>query len=71
MPQHPLLRSVCIDRSFYRLLTEALELSNTDVSHIPLHDQVIHFASVKSIDVPVHPDNVVHFKDVKINKNAK
>lgn len=39
--------------------------------YIPLHDQVIHFASVKSIDVPVHPDNVLHFKDVKINKNAK
>lgn len=39
--------------------------------YIPLHDQVIHFASVKSIDVPVHPDNTLHFKDVKINKNAK
>lgn len=42
-----------------------------DRFYIPLHDQVIHFASVKSIDVPVHPDNVLHFKDVKINKNAK
>ena len=39
--------------------------------YIPLHDQVIHFASIKSIDVPVHPDNVLHFKDVKFNKNAK
>lgn len=36
--------------------------------YIPLHDQVIHFASKKSIDVPVHPDNVLHFKDVKISK---
>ena len=39
--------------------------------YIPLHDQVIHFASTKAIDVPVHPDNTLHFKEVKINKNAK
>ena len=39
--------------------------------YIPIHDQVIHFASIKAIDVPVHPDNVLHFKDVKLNKNAK
>ena len=39
--------------------------------YIPIHDQVIHFASIKAIDVPVHPDNVLHFKDMKINKNAK
>lgn len=38
---------------------------------IPLHDQVIHFASVKAIDVPVHPDNVLHFRNVKFDKNAK
>ncbi|MDH1702327.1 ABC transporter substrate-binding protein [Comamonas terrigena] len=36
--------------------------------YIPLHDQVIHFASVKKINVPVHPDNVLHFKDVKFVK---
>jgi len=34
--------------------------------YIPLHDQVIHFASIKRIDVPVHPDNAVLFKDVKL-----
>lgn len=39
--------------------------------YIPLHDQVIHFASVKAIDVPVHPDNTLLFKEVKLNKNAK
>lgn len=39
--------------------------------YIPLHDQVIHFASIKAIDVPVHPDNTLHFKEVKLNKNAK
>ena len=42
-----------------------------DRFYIPLHDQVIHFASIKAINVPVHPDNVVHFKDMKLNKNAK
>ncbi len=35
--------------------------------YIPLHDQVIHFASIKRIDVPVHPDNAVQFKDVKFS----
>jgi len=35
--------------------------------YIPLHDQVIHFASSKRIDVPVHPDNAVQFKDVKFS----
>lgn len=39
--------------------------------YIPLHDQVIHFASTKAINVPVHPDNTLLFKNVKINKNAK
>ncbi|WP_280188382.1 ABC transporter substrate-binding protein [Delftia sp. PS-11] len=36
--------------------------------YIPLHDQVIHFASVQKINVPVHPDNVLHFKSVKFEK---
>ncbi|MEG1734925.1 MAG: ABC transporter substrate-binding protein, partial [Comamonas sp.] len=36
--------------------------------YIPLHDQVIHFASVKKINVPVHPDNTILFKDVKFVK---
>ena len=36
--------------------------------YIPIHDQVIHFASVKKINVPVHPDNAIHFKDVKFVK---
>ena len=36
--------------------------------YIPLHDQVIHFASARKINVPVHPDNAIHFKDVKFVK---
>lgn len=39
--------------------------------YIPLYDQVIHYASSRAINVPVHPDNVVHFKEVVIDKNAK
>ncbi|WP_370679959.1 ABC transporter substrate-binding protein [Comamonas sp. GB3 AK4-5] len=41
---------------------------NKERFYIPLHDQVIHFASVKKINVPVHPDNAIHFKDVKFVK---
>ena len=33
--------------------------------YIPLHDQVVHFASVRRLNIPVHPENEVHFKDVK------
>ena len=36
-----------------------------DRFYIPLHDQMVHFASVRRLDIPVHPENEVHFKDVK------
>ena len=36
--------------------------------YIALHDQVIHFASVPRLNVPVHPDNALHFKFVKFEK---
>ena len=36
--------------------------------YIPLHDQVIHFASIRRLNVPVHPENEPHFKDVKFEK---
>jgi len=29
---------------------------------------VIHFASVPRLNVPVHPDNALHFKFVKFEK---
>jgi len=33
--------------------------------YIPLHDQMVHFASIRRLDIPVHPENEVHFKEVK------
>jgi peptide/nickel transport system substrate-binding protein len=33
--------------------------------YIPLHDQMVHFASVRRLNIPIHPENEVHFKDVK------
>ena len=33
--------------------------------YIPLHDQMVHFASIRRLNIPVHPENEVHFKDVK------
>ena len=35
--------------------------------YIPLHDQMVHFASIRRLDIPVHPENEVHFKDVKFD----
>lgn len=32
--------------------------------YIALHDQLVHFASIQAIDVPVHPDNKLLFKEV-------
>jgi hypothetical protein len=34
-----------------RMLTEALQLSNDTVSHIPLHDQVIPWAMKKNVEL--------------------
>jgi peptide/nickel transport system substrate-binding protein len=50
-----------------RLLTEALELSNTDVSHIPLHNQVIPWAMKKNIDVVHRADNRLDWRLIKVN----
>ena len=33
--------------------------------YIPLHDQMVHFASIRRLNIPVHPENEVHFKEVK------
>jgi len=37
--------------------------------YIPLHDQVIHYASVKKLNVAVRPDNTVFFNRVKFEKD--
>ena len=39
------------------LLTEALQLSNDTVSHLPLHNQIIPWAMKKNVDVVHRADN--------------
>ena len=48
-----------------RMLTEALQLSNDTVSHIPLHDQVIPWAVKKNIELVHRADNRVDMRTVK------
>lgn len=50
-----------------RMLTEALQLSNDTVSHIPLYDQVIPWAMKKKVDLVHRADNRVDMRSVKIN----
>ena len=50
-----------------RMLTEALELQNTDVAHIPLHNQVIPWAMKKNIEVVHRADNRIDMRTVKVN----
>ncbi len=50
-----------------RLLTEALELSNADVSHLPLHNQIIPWAMKKSINVVHRADNRLDWRLITVN----
>ena len=50
-----------------RLLTEALQLQNDDVSHIPLHNQIIPWAMKKNIDVVHRADNRLDWRVIKVN----
>ena len=49
------------------LIEKALALSHQDVSHIPLHNQVIPWASKKNIDLVHRADNRIDMKLVKVN----
>ena len=49
------------------LLTKALALQNEDVSHIPLHNQIIPWAMKKNIDVVHRADNRLDWRLVKVN----
>ena len=49
------------------LIEKALELSHTDVSHIPLHNQIIPWAMKKNIDVVHRADNRIDWRLVKVN----
>ncbi|RZS46919.1 ABC transporter substrate-binding protein [Sphaerotilus mobilis] len=49
------------------LLTKALQLQADDVSHLPLHNQVIPWAMKKNIDVVHRADNRLDWRLVKVN----
>jgi peptide/nickel transport system substrate-binding protein len=50
-----------------RRLVEALQIAKDDVSHIPLHNQVIPWAMKKNIEVVHRPDNRIDWRLVKVN----
>jgi len=50
-----------------RMLTEALQLQNDTVAHIPLHNQVIPWAMKKNIDVVHRADNRLDWTLIKVN----
>lgn len=50
-----------------RLLTEALQLHNDEVVHIPLHNQIIPWAMKKTIDVVHRADNRIDWRVLKVN----
>ncbi len=49
------------------LIEKALILSHEDVSHIPLHNQIIPWAMKKNIDVVHRADNRIDWRLVKVN----
>jgi peptide/nickel transport system substrate-binding protein len=50
-----------------RLLTEALQLSNDTVSHIPLFNSIIPWAMKKNVEVIHRADNRIDWRFVKVN----
>ncbi|TSE33098.1 ABC transporter substrate-binding protein [Tepidimonas charontis] len=50
-----------------RLLTEALQLQNDDVAHIPLHNQIIPWAMKKNIEVVHRADNRIDWRVLNVN----
>ena len=49
------------------LMTEALQLQNDDVAHIPLHNQVIPWAMKRNIEVVHRADNRIDWRLLKVN----
>jgi peptide/nickel transport system substrate-binding protein len=49
------------------LIEQALVLSHQDVSHIPLHNQVIPWAMKKSVEMVHRADNRIDMRSVKVN----
>ncbi len=50
-----------------RLLTEALQLQNDTVAHIPLHNQIIPWAMKKNIEVVHRADNRLDWRVIKVD----
>lgn len=50
-----------------RMLTEALQLQNDTVAHIPLHNQVIPWAMKKNVEVVHRPDNRLDWRLITVN----
>ena len=50
-----------------RMLTEALQLQNDTVAHIPLHNQVIPWAMKKTVEVVHRADNRLDWTLIKVN----
>jgi peptide/nickel transport system substrate-binding protein len=49
------------------LLTKALALQNSDVAHIPLHNQIIPWAMKKNVEVVHRADNRLDWRLIKVN----
>jgi peptide/nickel transport system substrate-binding protein len=49
------------------LMTQALQLQNDDVAHIPLHNQVIPWTMKRNIEVVHRPDNRLDWRLIKVN----
>lgn len=49
------------------LIEKALELSHQDVSHIPLHNQIIPWVMKKNVDLVHRADNRIDWRLVKVN----
>ncbi|MGE4240824.1 ABC transporter substrate-binding protein [Ramlibacter sp.] len=50
-----------------RLLTEGLKISNDQVSHIPLHNQIIPWAMKRNVEVTHRADNRLDWRLIKVN----
>jgi peptide/nickel transport system substrate-binding protein len=50
-----------------QLIEQALVLSHQDVSHIPLHNQVIPWAMKKNVELTHRADNRIDMRGVKVN----
>ena len=50
-----------------RLMTEALQLQNDTVAHIPLHNQIIPWAMKKNVDVVHRADNRLDWRLINVN----